>query len=246
MRDDFTVETKRVIADRVARRCSRPECGATTSGPEIDEGKAVNVGVAAHITGASSGGPRYDASLTPEERSAVSNGIWLCQTCAKLVDDDELRFTVEVLRDWKARAEAAASSGIGKPTGWSSPSLHIELPEPVNPIGHRSAGGWFTTAWRFKVRLIARGAPLDVIEFRVLEAGVGDWKINEVFREPDSRQLAFPMPVERAVEFWVDAASPCVQNARARSVDKITLRVRDHTQPQDQAHELVIENPPIR
>ena len=68
----------------------------------------VNVGVAAHITAAAAGGARYDASLSPEDRSAQANGIWLCQTCATLIDADENRFTVDLLRQWKRDAEERA------------------------------------------------------------------------------------------------------------------------------------------
>src|SRR5262245_37444426 len=92
MRDEFPEQTRRALALRVGYRCTRPECGALTSGPQDDPSKAVNVGVAAHITAASAGGPRFDPQLTPDERTAASNGIWLCQNCAKLVDSDITRF----------------------------------------------------------------------------------------------------------------------------------------------------------
>ncbi|WP_338692444.1 hypothetical protein V5279_40840 [Bradyrhizobium sp. 26S5] len=68
-----------------------------------------NTGVAAHITAASPGGARYDETLTPEQRSDITNGIWLCQTHAKLVDDDDLTYTPAVLRDWKEIAERMAA-----------------------------------------------------------------------------------------------------------------------------------------
>jgi hypothetical protein len=76
--------------------------------PQEDETKAINVGVAAHITAASPDGPRYDPEITSDERKSASNGIWLCQTCAKLVDSDEQRYTVDILRRWKTISETAA------------------------------------------------------------------------------------------------------------------------------------------
>jgi hypothetical protein len=42
-------------------------------------------------------------------RSDIANGIWLCQTHAKLIDDDELTYTAAVLRDWKDTAEHMAA-----------------------------------------------------------------------------------------------------------------------------------------
>lgn len=83
-----------------------------TTGPRTDPTKIVNIGVAAHITAAAEGGPRYDPALIPDQRKAPENGIWLCQNCAKLIDNDPLRYTVEILRGWKANAETAALEAI--------------------------------------------------------------------------------------------------------------------------------------
>lgn len=115
MRDDFREDTKRVLAARAGNRCSNPGCRAPTSGPQVEDRQVLNVGVAAHVTAASAGGPRFDGTLSADERLGASNGIWLCQTCAKLVDNDPIRFNVDVLRDWKVAGEGSALSEIGKP-----------------------------------------------------------------------------------------------------------------------------------
>src|SRR5262245_48176748 len=113
MRDnDFPVAVRELLAKRVAQRCSNPACGHPTSGPQEDPAKAVNLGVAAHITAASPGGARYDRSLTSDQRRSADNGIWLCQTCAKLIDNDEVRYPVAKVRDWKALAEASAAKNL--------------------------------------------------------------------------------------------------------------------------------------
>lgn len=109
MRDDFPLSIKELLAKRVAHRCSNQECRQVTSGPQEDPTKTVNIGVAAHITAASPGGPRFDSSLTSNERQAAENGIWLCQSCAKLVDNDPTRYGVATLRRWKALAEATTA-----------------------------------------------------------------------------------------------------------------------------------------
>src|SRR5579872_6804947 len=114
MSDDFAESTKRVLALRVGNRCSNPTCRALVSGPQEDPAKAINVGVAAHITAGSPGGPRYDPALSPEQRSDVTNGILLCQNCGKLIDNDPSRFTIDVLRQWKDDAESETRDRIGK------------------------------------------------------------------------------------------------------------------------------------
>jgi hypothetical protein len=107
-RDDFLMGTRELLAKRVGYKCSNPNCGQATSGPQTDPTRAINIGVAAHVSGASPGGPRYDASLSSEARADAANGIWLCQNCAKLVDNDTERYTIAILAEWKRIAEQAA------------------------------------------------------------------------------------------------------------------------------------------
>jgi hypothetical protein len=106
--------------NRVGNRCSR--CGTLTSGPHSEPDKALNVGVAAHITAAAPGGPRYDSTLTKQQRASPHNGVWLCQTCGKLVDNDPTRFTVTEMRAWKQKAEDEASKQIGRTRPERQPS----------------------------------------------------------------------------------------------------------------------------
>ena len=79
MRDDFTEDVKRVLANRVGHECSNPDCRASTSGPQADSTKALNLGVAAHITAASPRGPRFDQSLAggPALSSPAQNTKWV-------------------------------------------------------------------------------------------------------------------------------------------------------------------------
>jgi hypothetical protein len=113
-RDDFRQNVKRTLANRVGLECSNPDCRAHTSGPQTDASKALNVGVAAHITAAAKGGPRFDPTLADKERAGASNGIWLCQTCAHMVDGDPVAYPAYLLRGWKAQAEHEAKTRVGK------------------------------------------------------------------------------------------------------------------------------------
>lgn len=113
MRDEFPAAVKRLLADRVGTRCSI--CGQATLGPTESPDDRVNVGVAAHITAASPDGPRYDQSLTREQRSSAENGIWCCQNHGKMVDDDPARYSAAELRRLKNEAEEAARREIEHP-----------------------------------------------------------------------------------------------------------------------------------
>lgn len=113
LRHDFTKAVKMILAARVGHRCSNPDCRTNTSGPRTRPPTVVNVGVAAHITAAAAGGPRFDSGMTPKQRTGQANGIWLCQNCAKLADNDSA-ISVETLRAWKFAAEGAARAVVGK------------------------------------------------------------------------------------------------------------------------------------
>ncbi|NTU44686.1 MAG: hypothetical protein HGA99_04060 [Chlorobiaceae bacterium] len=111
-RDDFSAANKDVLAKRVGYLCSNPACKQSTCGPQTQPTGTVNIGVAAHVAAASPGGPRYDESMSETERVSIDNGVWLCQTCAKLIDSDVDRFSVSRLQQWKLDAEAAASRAL--------------------------------------------------------------------------------------------------------------------------------------
>lgn len=123
-RDDFSAGIKDALAKRVNLCCSNPGCRKPTSGPHSDSNRSLNIGVAAHITAAAPGGPRFDVLLTAQERASAENGIWLCQSCGKLVDNDAASFSIQLLRKWKELAEANALFGVRGAT-------KDYLPQPV-------------------------------------------------------------------------------------------------------------------
>lgn len=97
---------------RVGMRCSNPHCQRLTSGPTADPSRSLSIGVCAHITAASQGGPRFDERQTAKQRRSAENAIWLCQSCGTLVDRDTASYTVSLLKEWKQRAEDLAARDI--------------------------------------------------------------------------------------------------------------------------------------
>jgi hypothetical protein len=109
-----------------------PSCRAQTSGPSDNSASAgSNVGVAAHIAAATADGPRYDPAQTPDERSAIENGIWLCQSDAKKIDDDEARYTKELLVGWRELAEERARSEQGVAASTQMPLQRTLVPAQI-------------------------------------------------------------------------------------------------------------------
>jgi hypothetical protein len=108
-RDEFSEDTKPKVALRASHRCSFPGCSQITAGPSDESSAAViMIGKAAHIHAAAPGpgARRYLASMSSDERSDITNAIWLCATHADLIDRDEVTYTAAGLREMKSVHEA--------------------------------------------------------------------------------------------------------------------------------------------
>jgi hypothetical protein len=175
VRDDFSAKTIRTLAARVGYHCSNPECVCSTSGPALNEDRTLNIGVGAHISAASPGGARYDQTMTSAERGSGANGIWLCQSCSKLIDSDKDRYTAAVLRQWKKDALQRALDAIagGRPLGPVKPPstldaadeefLHgLDLPsaDAVEAVGLRLRAASQTDIEAFRAQ---RGRPVRTL-----------------------------------------------------------------------------------
>ncbi|MGI5133162.1 hypothetical protein ACQEVB_40620 [Pseudonocardia sp. CA-107938] len=81
-----------------------------------------NVGTAAHIFAAADGGPRGTGGLTPEQRSDLSNGIWLCAHHGRLVDTNEGgAYPAALLQGWRGLHDARTRLALGgrhETLGW--------------------------------------------------------------------------------------------------------------------------------
>lgn len=112
-RDDFSDLTKIELLVRAANLCSR--CHVFTVGSTDAGDRKNSIGVAAHICAAASGpgAKRYDATQTKAQRKHFDNGIWLCYSCSKLIDNEETFHTVAHLREMKARHQVYASRWVG-------------------------------------------------------------------------------------------------------------------------------------
>jgi len=131
-RDEFSAATKRKLGSRVGLRCSNPGCRVCTSGPAMEEDGLVHVGVAAHISAAARRGPRFNVELTSNARSSAANGIYLCQICGKMVDDDRLRYPEELLQEWKDDAEEEQRLRLGRTAAHTAGSGRLKLGWQVN------------------------------------------------------------------------------------------------------------------
>lgn len=103
----FTSGTQKALFRLARGTCYFPGCAREIL---TYEGKEPLVDVQiAHIAAAEPGGPRFDASMTDEQRRSIDNLILLCQAHHNLVDKVRpTDFPVDDLRQWKSENEDAA------------------------------------------------------------------------------------------------------------------------------------------
>lgn len=101
---DFNKNTITILYKRAGEHCCL--CKKITTKPHSDPEKFHNLGEAAHIQGLKNGpNLRFNPNLTINELKNARNGIWLCQTCHHIIDNDEITYTVEKLNEIKKNHE---------------------------------------------------------------------------------------------------------------------------------------------
>lgn len=121
-RENFSAKVRNLIEASAGHQCSYPACNRRTTGPGPKSGYVSNSGYAAHIYAASGGGPRGQGGLSEAELKGAGNGIWLCGTHAKLIDNNRGEsYPPEALHSYKALHEARVlleHEGLYPPIGW--------------------------------------------------------------------------------------------------------------------------------
>lgn len=103
----YTSGTKAALFRFSSGKCYYPKCRkeilAFTAGQYL-----VDVQIA-HICAAEPGGPRFDASMSEDDRRGIDNLILLCQAHHNLIDKVRpMEYPVELLRKWKLANEDMA------------------------------------------------------------------------------------------------------------------------------------------
>ena len=80
--------------------CAYPHCQKV-----IINKNEIIIGDICHIEAAEPTGKRYNPNQSPEERRSFDNLILLCKTHHKIIDSDEIKFNVDVLKNMKKEHE---------------------------------------------------------------------------------------------------------------------------------------------
>jgi len=94
-------ETK-VLWGKSGNRCAMCKNGLTI---QIDDSSELPLGEAAHIEGYGVGSPRYNPSMSEQERNSYSNLILLCPTCHSIIDKDISEYTTTKIKTIKNEHE---------------------------------------------------------------------------------------------------------------------------------------------
>ncbi|MEE4158615.1 HNH endonuclease [Pseudomonas viridiflava] len=113
---------RKKLMDSVGDLCSAPHCRVRTAKFDIQTGKKIDIGEAAHIRGTR--GPRYDPDQSDSERHDFGNGIWLCRNCHRRVDQNTVLYPVDLLIGWKQKAMEDYGYQLGRPA-LSYPGLDL-------------------------------------------------------------------------------------------------------------------------
>jgi hypothetical protein len=125
-RDEFPARVINALAKRVAYRCSNPDCRVPTiAASKEEEAKFNTIGKAAHICAAAAGGPRYDETMSSDERKSINNGLWLCSICADKIDRDTFLHSKNLLLDWRKLAENTSIMESGKQLPSDKDAIHL-------------------------------------------------------------------------------------------------------------------------
>ena len=155
---DFNQKTIDTLAKRASYRCSNPDCRRATVGPNADPTKSTLIGEAAHINGARPQSKRYISSMIDAARAEITNGIWLCRNCHKLIDADDIRYTSNLLFAWREKHESFVLSELGNITDrihFEQQNILLSTFDEYPPIIHRividKPDGW---EWRLAAELM--------------------------------------------------------------------------------------------
>jgi len=117
-RDRVPAAQEKVVIARSGNKCAYPDCGLDlTIDPKIDGDRPKATGKVAHIAAASPGGPRYDETMTPEQRGSAENLVYLCGPHHDVVDTQleyhTRQFLLEAKRTHELAVERAVRNALG-------------------------------------------------------------------------------------------------------------------------------------
>ena len=186
--------------------------------------------------------------MTPEQRTSAENGIWLCTIHAKVVDSDETHYTVELLRQWQARAHQDSNQQVLRGTSIGDLNRQRDTSEHSGAVVRvaavddltalQNSPRWPTTSVALTADLEGNVNPvgpvgmaklLTEVDDLVLVAGPGMGKTTTVFQVAEALVLAGRSPIVIPLGDWATGDTTIfasvLQRQAFRNVSEDDLRV---------------------
>ncbi|AUJ72419.1 HNH endonuclease [Pseudoalteromonas sp. NC201] len=108
----ISLKTQKMLWGRAASRCAFPDCRKELVFDSTQTDDESIVGEACHIVAKSADGPRGESPLTSEQRDKYNNLLLLCNIHHKVIDDQYLHYTIDLLHEIKQSHEVWVSSQL--------------------------------------------------------------------------------------------------------------------------------------
>jgi len=102
-RCDFSPQTKKSVRKQSGYICSNPSCRKFLWSPNKNNNSAS--GVVSHIIAASKNGPRASPDHNQKNIKSYKNALLLCSNCDKMIDAHPSLYPIDMLTEWKNKAE---------------------------------------------------------------------------------------------------------------------------------------------
>jgi hypothetical protein len=170
-------KTRILIWSRSGYRCAM--CQRELFVDEVNTDDPSLVGDIAHIVAEREKWARGVSPLTPEQRDLFSNLVLLCKEHHKIVDDNEAKYTVEVLTDIKHKHEKAVRDALSPPDKAKQRSIELYADfldhwETASEIAHWS--GWTSYMLGSGQPRMRKDVAADLEELRT-------WLFNRIWPE---------------------------------------------------------------
>lgn len=108
-----SLKTQKILWGKAAARCAMPECRRQLVEDISETDNPTLVGENCHIVAEKDGGARSDPTMSVEDRNRYANLVLLCNIDHKIIDDNEVVWTVDRLKMLKAEHEAWVEQSLG-------------------------------------------------------------------------------------------------------------------------------------
>lgn len=193
-RSEFSTRVRNIICLKSGRRCAFPGCNQ-----DLYQNGSI-VGIFAHIYPASQNdGPRFDASYPKNRLTEEDNGLLLCGTHHKIVDDHPQQYTVESLKTMKVNHERSVKQKmIQDMSNVGFPAIDILLQHLTSSPAHSKSVDWTLVSMDQKINK----NNLSDSTREYLKMGL--LKVQEVKRYIESMDLATPYYSDKIRQVFIN------------------------------------------